>query len=103
MFLSRCCNRYTVLKQIVKERRRLYQTQFSNAQEAVIQALCWTDPYAMLTITNYPYVRVGSIYRFIGELFFDQQAHSYVHSSDIFSFIVLVVLMQMKLQMLKQK
>lgn len=103
MFFSKPCSRYTILKKVVRERRKLYQAQYSNVQEAIIQALCWTDPYAMLTITNYPSIGISCVYRLVCELFFDQQAHSYVHSSDIVSFVVLVLLMQTKLHMLKHK
>lgn len=95
MFLLRGKNKYKLLKNYARERRRLYLApiHLRGVDDAIVQALCWTDPYAMLTITNYPSL---SIYRLICELFLDQQAHSYVHSSDILSLVVLVVIIRMK-------
>lgn len=99
MFCIRGASRYSILKSYVRERRRLYSPELlHNIEETLVQTLCWTDPYAMLTVTNYPSL---SVYRLICELFFDQQAHSYIHSSDFVSMMVLVVLLRMKSGMMK--
>jgi hypothetical protein len=93
MFCLRGVSKYRVLRSYVREKRRLYSAPIQGIEDAIVQALCWTDPYAMLTITNYPSL---SVYRLVCELFFDQQAHSYVHSSDVVSLVALVVLIRMK-------
>lgn len=100
MFSIRGVSRYKILKNYVRERRRLYSPSLlHNIEDTLVQTLCWTDPYAMLTITNYPSL---SIYRLICELFFDQQAHSFVHSSDFLSMMVLVILLRLKSDMLHE-
>lgn len=75
-----------------------------NFEEPIVQAMCWTDPYAVLTVANNSYYQRRSIIlRIVGDLFFDQQARSFFHSSDILSFVLLVVLFHVKLDLIKQE
>lgn len=97
-------NRFRILKGVVHQRRRVYMTAtqyYKGVEEAVVHALCWTDPYALVSVNNYP---SATVYRLMSELFFDHQARLCSHASfDTVSFLLVVIIMKVKLNMLKQK
>lgn len=70
----------------------------------MVQAMCWTDPYAVVTVANNPLFQWRStVTRLVSEIFFDQHAREIFHSSDVFSFVLLVILFQIKIGMIKER
>jgi hypothetical protein len=97
MFTIRGISKFKVMKTYVRERRKMFDPQLLSYEETLVQAICWSDPYAMMTITNSPSSLCRSVVsRLLGDLFFDQQAHIFAHSSDFISLILLIVILQLK-------
>lgn len=105
MFSVRGISPYRFKKALVRERRRLYSPWFNslNVEEMMMHTICYSDPYALMTITNSPIIMCRSVlYRLLGDLFFDQQAHFLVHSSDIFSIVGMVLILYVKLSIFRE-
>lgn len=105
MFSMRGVSPYKFKKLIVRERKRMYSPMFNsmNVEEMMMQTICYSDPYALMTVTNSPIIMCRSVlYRLVSELFFDQQAHIFVHSSDLLSCVGLILVLYMKLNLLRE-
>jgi hypothetical protein len=76
--------------------------RYNNMEEVIMHALCWIDPYAILSVSNTSFYSTTAC-RLIYEAFFDQQMQAYFHSFDILSFVLILVFMQVKLHFSKQK
>lgn len=96
MFAIRGVSKFKVMKTIVRERRKLFDPSLFNIEETVVQTVCLSDPYAMMTATSLPSSSSSYFCRFVVDLFFDQQAHLFSHSSDFISLIVLMVIVHLK-------
>ena len=105
MFSIRGISPYRLKKAIVRERQRIYSPLFNslNIEEMIIHTICYSDPYALMTVTNSPIIMCRSVvYRLLGDLFFDQQAHFLVHSSDIFSIAGMMLILYIKLRVVQE-
>jgi hypothetical protein len=96
MFAMRGLSKFKVMKTIVRERRKMFDPNISSMEETVVQTLCLSDPYAMMTATNMQSSSSSYLCRLVVDLFFDQQAHLFAHSSDILSLFVLMVIVHVK-------
>lgn len=103
MFSLPRVSRYHFCKILVRQRKPFLEL-IKNLEEPVVQAICWTDPYAVVTVANNPYFQWRStVTRLVSELFFDQHAREIFHSSDVMSFVLLVILFQIKIDMIKAR
>ena len=103
MFSLPRLSRYRFCKIVLRQRKSFLET-IKNLEEPVVQAMCWTDPYAVVTVANNPYFQWRStVSRLVSEVFFDQHAREIFHSSDVMSFVLLVILFQIKSDMIKQR
>lgn len=103
MFSISRVSRYRLYKTIVRQ-RRLIMSAVHKLEEPVVQAICWADPYALLTVVNNAYLqRSGALVRLVSEVFFDQQMRTLFHSSDAMTFMLLVMVFQFKLDLIKHE
>ena len=102
MFSCPRLTRYKVYRVVLKH-KHVITTTVRNFEEPVVQAICWTDPYALVTVVNSPRMQTRyTVIRLVGELFFDQQARTLFHSSDVTTFILLVCMFHVKDDLVKQ-
>lgn len=96
MFAIRGISKFKIMKTIVRERRKMFDPSLSSIEETVVQTVCLSDPYAMMTATNMSSYSSSYLCRLVVDLFFDQQAHLFAHSSDILSLIIIMVIVHVK-------
>lgn len=102
MFSRPRMTRYKVIRTVLKH-RHIITTTVRDFEEPVVQAICLTDPYALVTAVNSPRMQTRfTVIRLVGELFFDQQARTLFHSSDVTTFILLVCILHVKHDLVKQ-
>lgn len=96
-------SRFGFQRLCIIHKRRL-MTYATKLEEPIVHAVCWTDPYALLTVANNAtFMWRSSASRLVGELFFDQQARNLFHSTDVITFVLLILFFHIKLDVIKQE
>jgi len=91
-----------VLRMIVKHRKRIPYTM--PYHEPIVHIIGLNDPYALLTLANSPTYHGNTVmYRMISDVFFDQQYHAFMQSSDVVSLLLVLYLFHLKLSLEKQQ